>query len=321
MVNFQHSTLAKADFQLSFKPIRIEDKKTITGYTYQSNLQNCDFAFANMCSWRFLYDSEFAVSNRFLFIRFYVEEKGRKRLAYMIPVGDGDLRQAIDSIVHDSEISGHSLLLLGITRETKDQLNQLFPDKFIYIPERDYFDYIYLREDLIALKGKKYQPKRNHINKFKNMYDYSYMPITRENISECMKLEQLWYDANKEKDNIEDLFHEKCSVKYVMEHFNELDIQGGAIVVDGNIIAFTYGSPVNKNTFGIHVEKADIRYEGIFSVICHEFVQHVPQLYVYINREEDLGIPGLRQSKLSYHPFLILEKYAAIKRRQHFSTS
>ena len=297
-----------------FRPIQIEDRETITAYTYPNNLLNCDYAFANMCSWRFLYQSEYAIDDRFLFIRFFVEIKERRRLAYMFPVGDGDLRHAICQIEKDAEMSGHSFIILGVTTEAKCVLNKLFPHNFFFTAERDYFDYIYLRENLITLSGKKLQPKRNHINKFKKQYDYTYLPITQEIIPECRKLEQIWYEANKVEENNEDLLHERCSMHFAMEHFNQLGLLGGAIIADNKIIAFTYGSPINNQTFGIHVEKADIRYEGVFSVISQEFAKHIPQQYTYINREEDLGIPGLRQSKLSYHPTLLLEKNAAIKR-------
>ena len=297
---------------LSFKPIQIEDKETVTGYIYPSNRQNCDFAFANMVSWRFLYESEYAIHDQFLFIRFYIEEKGRKRLAYMFPVGFGDLRQAIGHIEKDAEALHHSPLILGVAPEEKNMLISLFPDKFIYIKERDYYDYIYLREDLSSLTGRKFQPKRNHINKFKKQYDYQYLPVKQEMITECMRLEQVWYDANKDEANSKNLFHERCSMRFAMEHFEELNLLGGAIVVDNKIIAFTYGSPVNYQTFDVHVEKADVRYEGVFSVISQEFARRIPQQYVYINREEDLGVPGLRKAKLSYQPHLLLEKNTAV---------
>jgi len=306
---------------LSFKPIRLEDKETITAFTLPSNFINCDYAFANMCSWRFLYDSEYAVQNRFLFIRFYVGINRCKRLAYMFPVGDGDLQQAIDSIEKDAKASGHSFLILGVTAENKKKLDTFFPAKFSFIPERDYYDYIYLREDLVILKGRKYQPKRNHINQFKKLYDYVYLPITMEIIHECKKLEQVWYEANKDPDNNEDLFHERCSMNFAMDHFNELGLLGGAIVVDDKIIAFTYGSPINHATFGVHVEKADVRYEGVFSVISQEFAKQIPPQYVYINREEDLGIPGLRKSKLSYQPYLLLEKNSAYRHCSLFGSN
>ena len=291
-----------------FKPIGIEDKEMITRYTFPSNHLNCDFAFANMYSWRFLYNSEYAIHDQFLFIRFYIEAKERNRLAYMFPVGNGNLRKAIDDIQKDAEALNHPLLILGVTPEEKKLLISLFPDHFTYTPERDYYDYIYLHDDLARLTGKKFQPKRNHINKFKKQYDYTYLPVNHDIIPECKKLEQVWYEANKDEANSENLCHERCSMHFAMEHFEALNLLGGAIMVDNKIIAFTYGSPVNHKTFGVHVEKADIRYEGVFSVICQEFAKHIPQQYDYINREEDLGIPGLRKSKLSYHPCLLLEK-------------
>ena len=299
----------------SFKPIQIEDKETITAITYPDNLSNCDYAFSNMCSWRFLYDSEYAIYDGLLIIRFYIEEKERKRLVFMFPAGKGDLRRVIDGMEQHAEMSGHPLVILGVTPESKAKLDTLLPEHFTYIKERDFFDYIYLREDLISLTGKKFQPKRNHINKFKKLYDYKYTPVTQDIISECKELEQVWYEANKAEENNGDLFHERDSMSFALDHFNELGLLGGAIIVDNRIIAFTYGSPINNTTFGIHVEKADICYEGAFSVMSHEFAMHIPNQYMYINREEDLGIPGLRQSKLSYHPCLLLEKNAAIKRR------
>ena len=301
---------------LSFKKITIEDKEAITACTYAGRYQNCDYAFANMCSWHFLYDSEYAISDRFLFIRFHIEDKGHKRLAYMFPVGDGDLKDAIDILEKDAAEMERPLLILGITPESKENMETLFPGLFAFMKERDYFDYIYLREDLTTLKGRKFQSKRNHINKFKNRYNYSFQPISPDIVQQCMEVETLWCKANLNEDDEEDLSHEHQSMVFAMEHFDELGLMGGAIVVDGKIIAFTYGSPINGETFGIHVEKADVSYEGIFSIINQEFASRIPQQYTYINREEDLGIPGLRKSKLSYNPVLLLEKNAAVIRRQ-----
>ncbi|MDR0393745.1 MAG: phosphatidylglycerol lysyltransferase domain-containing protein [Tannerella sp.] len=300
---------------LAFKPITIEDKEAITTFTLQGNLPNCDYAFANMCSWRFLYESEYAIADGFLFVRFYVEEKGRKHLAYMFPVGGGNLEKAVETLEADAEKMGYILLILGVTPDSKNKIDTLFPDRFTYIVERNYFDYIYLREDLATLKGKKFQPKRNHINKFKKQYEYTYLPITPEIVCQCMEVERIWCKANLNENDKEALAHENRSMIFAMQHFQELGLSGGAILVDGNIIAFTYGSPINNRIFGIHVEKADVGYEGIFSVINQEFASRIPQQYTYINREEDLGIPGLRKSKLSYNPVILLEKSSAFKRR------
>ena len=100
---------------------------------------------------------------------------------------------------------------------------------------------------------------------------------------------------------------------FALNNFDALGLTGGAIQVENEIVAFTYGSPINNYTFGVHVEKADTRFDGIFNMINREFVSRLPEQYRYINREEDLGIPGLRKAKLSYQPAILLEKNMAMR--------
>lgn len=300
--------------QIDFKPITIDDKEVITSFTLPSPLRNCDLAFSNMCSWRFLYLSEYAVYKNFLLIRFYIEEKNKKRIAYMRPIGNGDFRDALLQLEEDSWQHGHPLLMLGVTPISKDLLEEAFPGEFTYIPERDYFDYIYLREDLATLKGKKFQAKRNHVNKFKKQYAYEYEPLTEELVPECLDFEAKWYKANRTDDDQEELTDERKSMIFALNHFKELNLLGGAIRIDHKLVAFTFGSPINQDTFGVHVEKADTDYDGAYSIINQEFASRIPEQYVYVNREEDLGIPGLRKAKLSYNPTILLPKAAVIKK-------
>lgn len=300
---------------MTFKPITVDDKNAITAYTQANNFLNCDFAFSNMCSWRFLYDSEFTVEDDFLFVRFYLTEQDRRYQAYMFPIGSGDFSKAIEKIDKDAQESNYPLCIRGVTPDGKIMLENHFPGVFTFSANRNYFDYIYLREELRTLKGKKYQPKRNHINKFKKNYAFTYSPITPEMIPQCLKLEQQWIQDNYTEKDLEALTYEGRSLVFGLTHFKELNLTGGAIIVDNEIVAFTYGSPINRYTFGVHVEKADIRYEGIFSVINQEFISRLPEHYLYINREEDLGIPGLRKSKLSYQPVIILEKNMVRKKQ------
>ncbi|MEG1545144.1 MAG: DUF2156 domain-containing protein, partial [Tannerellaceae bacterium] len=254
---------------ISFRPITIEDRDVISSYTIPSNYRNCDFSFSNMCSWRFLYDSEFVEVDGFLLIRFKIEEK--KRIAYMMPVGKGDLKQAIDTLEKDSLAHGHPLCMLGVTPDAKSDLEAILPGDFFYIPERDYYDYIYLREDLALLKGKKYQSKRNHINNFKKQFTYEYVPITPDIVPQCLQLECKWYKANHTEEDADDLNDERRSLTYALQHFGELGLRGGALCVAGQIIAFTFGAPITHDTFGVHVEKADVDYDGAFAVINNEF--------------------------------------------------
>jgi hypothetical protein len=294
---------------IPFRPITIKDKEEITSLTLPSDNQNCDFSFANMCSWRFLYDSEFAVSDGFLLIRFLIEDKSR--FAYMMPVGNGDMKAALVKLQEDSLKHGHPLCMLGITNDNKKVLETLMPGDFYYIDERDFYDYVYLRENLALLSGKKYQPKRNHINNFKKRYNYEYINITPQIVPQCLELECKWFKENRTDDDKEELSDERRSMTFALHNADELGLIGGAIRVDGEIIAFSFGAPINHNTFGVHVEKADTRFEGAYTVINQEYAAHLPEQYIYMNREEDLGIPGLRQAKLSYQPIL-LEKCAAV---------
>ena len=299
---------------IPFRPISICDKELICGYTRQSDYRNCAFSFANICSWNFLYQTEYAVVDRMLLIRFRIDEG---RIAYMMPSGDGDLRQAIRRIESDAESLGHTLCLLGVSAHSCGVLEQLFPGEFKFHAERDYFDYIYLRANLLNLTGKKFQSKRNHINRFIQTYpDYRYTPITSDIIPVCLDLEDRWREEIEDPNEQEAIDNERKSMIFALNHYEELGISGGALWVDDRIVAFTFGAPINYDTFGVHVEKADSKIDGAYTMINKLFVGHIPDTYTYINREEDLGLPGLRKAKLSYHPDILLEKYSAIKYRE-----
>ncbi len=212
---------------IPFKDVTLADRDTITSFTMKSDRRNCDLSFSNLCSWRFLYDTQFAVV------------------------------------------------------------------------------------DNLTLKGKKFQAKRNHINRFRNTYpDYEYTPITPDRIQECLDLEAEWCKVNH-CDQQEGTGNERRALIYALHNFEALGLTGGILHVNGKIVAFTFGMPINHETFGVHVEKADTSIEGAYAMINYEFANRIPEQYIYINREEDLGLEGLRKAKLSYQPVTILEKYMA----------
>ena len=259
---------------IAFRDITIQDKDTITAYTMNSCRRNCDLSFSNLCSWRFLYHTKFAIINNFLVFKFWAGDE----LAYMMPVGEGNLEEVLNELIEDARQEGEPFCMLGVCSCMREDLEAIMPGQFGFTVDRDYADYIYLRSDLATLKGKKFQSKRNHINKFRNTYpDYKYSPITKDRIQECLELEAKWCKAN------------------------DCDQQEG---------------PINHETFGVHVEKADTSIDGAYAMINYEFANHIPEQYIYINREEDLGIEGLRKAKLSYHPETILEKYMACLKEQ-----
>lgn len=292
---------------IKFKDITLEDKEAITSITMNSERKNCDLSFSNLCSWRFMYDTKFAIVDGFLLFKFHMNNE----LAYMMPVGEGDLKKILEAIIDDATSEGKSFLMYGVCNNMRDEIEKLMPGKFDFSSNRDYVDYIYLRTDLAELKGKKFQPKRNHANKFYKTYtDYEYVPITADRISECLRLEEEWCKAN-DCGQQNGLGNERKSLTYALNHFDELGLTGGILYVNGKIAAFTFGMPINHETFGVHVEKADTEIEGAYNVINQEFAKHIPEQFVYLNREEDLGIEGLRKAKLSYQPAILLEKNIA----------
>ena len=228
----------------------------------------------------------------------------------MMPIGNGDLTKVLDALVEDAHREGEPFCLLGICSGMCSELEAFMPGEFQFTADRDYADYLYLRTDLATLAGKKFQSKRNHVNKFKRTYNYEYTPITPDRIQECLDLEAEWCKANN-CDQHEGTGNERRALVYALHNFEELGLTGGILHVDGKIAAFTFGMPINQDTFGVHVEKADTSIDGAYAMINYEFANHIPEQYVYLNREEDLGIEGLRKDKLSYQPAIILEKYVA----------
>ena len=292
---------------IEFKDITVEDKDTITSFTMNSCRRNCDLSFSNLCSWRFMYNTKFAVIDNFLVFKFWLHG----RVSYMMPVGQGETKKKlIEKPIEDSQLKGEPLRLMGVCQGMKKRLNDILPGKFEFTTNRDYSDYIYLRSDLATLTGKKFQSKRNHINRFKKEYTYKYVPITPDRVQECLYLEAEWCKAN-DCDKQDGTGNERQAIVFALEHFEELGLSGGILYANDKIVAFTFGMPINKETFGVHVEKADTTVDGAYAMINFELANHIPETFTYINREEDLGIEGLRKAKLSYQPETILEKFVA----------
>lgn len=217
-----------------------------------------------------------------------------------------DLLQAICD-----DCGGH-MTLLGLEDEAALQLQQNACREGIDIvvePQRNQYDYIYRRADLAALQGGKLKAKRNHVNKFRAEHpDFEYRPLDPSMFDECRRLEALWREERGDNNPSygDTIAAEQRVVETVFAHWDELGMMGGSIWLEGKMVAFTYGAAVTDDTLDVCVEKADRTIDGLFSVINQQFCAHLPEQYVYVNREEDMGIEGLRKAKLSYHPEILL---------------
>lgn len=293
---------------IEFKSVALTDRELLTSYIYPGNRRDNNLSFANLCCWQFLTCSSFAVLDNQLVLRFCFPDE---KTVYALPGGEKEGNSVIRKLAHQAMEENIPLYLYGNVPDMVMELENEFPGVFEYRKDRDHFDYLYLRHDLAELKGKDYQAKRNHVNKFKKTYDYRYTPMTAEMIADCISMYDKWCEDRRcEEDR--SLEYEQQALKYGMEHFCELGLSGGVLWVEGEIIAFTFGAPVNHDTFCVHAEKALVAYEGAYNTVNREFASHLPEHFTYINREEDLGVPGLRKAKLSYRPAFLLEKGVAV---------
>lgn len=289
---------------IDFKDVTLDDKELITSYIFPNDCCNCEFSFANLVSWRFLYDTKYAIVEDFLVLLYHNHDND----IFIMPIGKGNTDKVIEKLIEDAHSKGRRFMMHAACHFIDSQVSDEMKERLVMEPNRDNFDYVYHREELATLKGHKFQQKRNHVNRFMKTYPgWEYKPSTPELIKKCIEKENEWFADNDDykHQNIES---ERQALLFAMTHAEEIGVKGGVLLVDGDIVAFTFGFPINHKTFGIHFEKADIRYTGAFTVINYMFAQHIPETFEYLNREEDLGIEGLRKAKLSYNPAFLITK-------------
>jgi hypothetical protein len=188
-------------------------------------------------------------------------------------------------------------------------------ERFTAEEEREHFDYVYEVRDLIELKGRKFHDKKNKVNKFRSSCQYEYAALTSGMIGECLEFEKYWCEE-RECEKYYGLHRERCAILEMLNNFELLNMKGGIIRVDKKIVALTLGEKLLPDTFVIHIEKASSRIPGLYQVINQEFLMHEAADCRFVNREQDLGIEGLRNSKMSYNPVKFVRKYKVRRRRE-----
>lgn len=240
-------------------------------------------------------------------------------LPFMFPplTADGEynkdaLRETIYKSREYFEKKGHPFSLRLVPFHVMEIIKEAVPEMH-FIDDRPNYDYIYLTQDLIDLKGKAFHGKKNHLNYFKKTYEYEYVDLTSDMADDAMKFIS---DFNKRKDvpahEMELLKMEEEAMEDVFRNIEAVGYSAGAILIDGSIEAIAIGGKLGKKTITEHVEKANVEYRGLYQAINNEFCKNVAAKAKYINREEDMGIPNLRKAKLSYKPVKLLEKYIGV---------
>ena len=294
---------------IHFHKLEPGHKDQLASYLSQGSHRGCAYGFTNLLLWG---RQRYAIVQDHLTLFSHFDGHSM----YPFPMGDGDVRPVLDSIIADSHERGIPCRITGLTEREKTVLQQLYPDQFRYHCDRDSFDYVYDINDLADLKGRKFQQKRNHVNKFEAAYpNWEIRPLDESNMAECMALTDRWYQRRQEEDPHLDLLMEQEALRRAYRYFRALDLDGLCLYAEGRMVAMTMGSMLSEDTIDVHFEKADVDVQGAYAAINRAFARYVREKYPnvrFLNREDDTGKPGLRQAKLSYHPHHMVEKCWAL---------
>ena len=285
---------------MEFLNFEIKDAENLNRFLRVEGEFSCENSFVNLWAWQSLYNNKYAYLSEGIVVLSGVGES-----FFSLPFG-GDLKRGVEEII---EGNGGKLPIFWVQESARfDDFLKHFGHLYDVKESAVDADYIYSREKLSTLAGKKYHSKRNHISAFSRKFDWHYEPIGEENVEEILVCTDKWYSENLERVT-EEMECEKDVIKEMIINRELLGVLGGAIFVDNIAVAYCLGSPLNNSVFDIHIEKGLSDFQGAYAVINREFAFRELDGYEYINREDDLGIEGLRRAKLSYNPEFLLKKF------------
>ena len=293
---------------IEFNRLKLSQKKEYDEILFSCPPRGCEYSFANKTLWgqqkaAFLHGC----------MAFFSHFDGRS--VYPYPIGNGDKRAVLEAIMQDAKDRGIPCRLTGMTTADRDELENLFPDLFLLRTDRSFFDYVYDVNDLADLKGRKFQKKRNHYNRFcKDHPDYTVHPITPCNMAQAQHMVNEWFRIRMKEDPEGDYLLENIALARAFQAYEALGMEGILLMDGDEVLAVTMGSRLNNETFDIHFEKARGDVEGAYNAVNCEFARYLRLKYPevkFLNREDDMGLEGLRKAKLSYNPHHMQEKCRA----------
>ena len=295
---------------LDFSPITPEQMALYNEFLMHCGERGCEYNFANLSLWG-RQKATIHEGNLAFFCQF------NRRSVYLFPLGE-NLKPTLDAIISDSRKRGIPCRLTSLTRQDIEMVERWYPEQFYFQPDRDSYDYIYSIDALADLAGKKLQKKRNHCNRFQLLHPHCEVaPITDENTPQVLAMVEAWFAEKKAADPTAVYRLEEAAIAKALRCRRALGMEGIVLTHKGRIIAMTMGSFLSEDTFDVQFEKALEGYDGAYAFINREFARFLRQAYPklqWLNREDDLGLEGLRKAKLSYCPDRLVEKsWACLK--------
>ena len=290
----------------NFKSLELADRDILNPRVWEYQPETSELTFGNLFIWRSYYSFEWSVMDECVVILANERDGGRFVLP---PIGSGDrvaLSQRLLTWLRD-ERDLETPMITRVGERLAQELSE--DDRFAVTELRDHFDYVYATTDLSELSGRKYSAKRNHINQFTRYYRFEYQPVTPELAPECLALAEVWCEQRLCEEDLS-LQHELSGIEDMLNNLEALKVDGGAILIHGKVQAFALGEKLNASTAVVHIEKANPDFKGIYTKMTQAYAERWADETEFINLEQDLGEPGLRRAKESYHPHHMAKKYS-----------
>ena len=286
---------------LKFEPISLEKQED-----YLKMLARCpqvasDYSFMNLWAWAEDYGLSWAWDDDCVWIR-----QSRPEVLYWAPVGPWyDIDWSTRLVAKPDE----STIFIRIPDKLVEHWQTIFKDQATFAEERGHWDYVYAVSELIDLKGNRFHKKKNLLNKFVKKYEYTYVPFEPELIGQAMAMQENWCTW-RDCESSDVLSAENRAIYRALENWEQLNgTLGGALMVDGTMVAYTVAEGLSPQSVVIHFEKGDTRFKGVYQAINQMFLAHSARDFLTVNREQDLNDEGLRKSKLSYNPLEFVRKF------------
>ena len=290
---------------LEFKPLTMEDNTILDKYLKPYTFKTCEYSFTNLFIWRKGCDIKYTIYKDVLII---LKKDFNNNYHFMQPIGYSkeNLKEIIEILIEYKEENNFLYLFKDLEANFIEDFKEIYPDSFEISEDIDNFDYIYESSKLITLSGKKLHGKKNHYNNFVKNNEYKAAPINGGNICECILTAREWVYKNNSKGY---LLYELEAIEELLKNRCNLRFDSMAVYVDNKLSAFTIGEKINDYMAIIHIEKAEPDINGLYAFINKTFIETYYSEIPFINREQDLGIEGLRRAKKTYYPFKLEPKY------------
>ena len=293
---------------IPFERVKPKDKQLYEDILFAQPERGCEYSFANKYLWG-RQEAAFAHGCALFFSHFFGKS------VYPYPIGNGDKRAAVEAVIQDAKKRGIPCRFTGMTAADVQELEQWYPERFHIKPQRDSFDYVYAIDDLADLRGRKFQKKRNHVNRFRAEHpDFQVVELNSCNIALAQQMVNEWFRIRMKQDPEGDYLLENIAMARAFQNYNLLGMEGILLLIDGKVVAVTMGTRMSPDTYDIHFEKALEDVDGAYPAVNCEFARYLrlkhPEVK-FLNREDDMGLEGLRKAKLSYNPHHMVEKYKA----------